>query len=31
MVAAFGRPLPPVPAEGEQSLIMISSRKQGNK
>jgi hypothetical protein len=28
-VAAFDRSLPPVPAEGEQRLTLISSRKQG--
>jgi hypothetical protein len=27
-MAGFGRPLPPVPADGEQSLKLISSRKQ---
>jgi hypothetical protein len=30
-MAAFERPLPPVLAEGEQSLTMISSRKQEAK
>jgi len=29
-VAAFGGPLPPVPAEGEQSLTMISLQKAGS-